>query len=248
MTKSEGGPVSAGPPDLLYVIGPGTSGHEELRHSLRSVAKNLRHGKVWIVGSVPDWVTGITPIPLTPEQDKYRNIRQSVTAAVNDPRLSESFVLMNDDHFVIESCQKYTENGTLLTLPVWHLGRSSEHLEWLRSIGKRGEWMEACTASAEWYGDPLFYENHIPLLFSKQALSADLRAYPNDRPWCPGLAYQSARAGSEGVLGPCVKVTNQPLESKLGTPFLSSVDWSFAKGDVGRYVRSLFPEKCRYEA
>lgn len=240
MSMSDGGPVSAGPPDLLYVIGPGTSGHEELRHSLRSVAKNLRHGKVWIVGSIPEWVRNTVNIPLTPHPEKYFNIRQSVAAALDRSFLSERFVLMNDDHFVVRSIPN--------TLPCWHLGKSSEHLEWLRSIGKRGEWLEACEASAEWYGDPLFYENHIPLLFSKQALSADLSAYPIDRPWAPGLAYQSARAGSEGVLGPCVKVTNQPLESKLGTPFLSSDDRSFRDGEVGRYVRSLFPEKCRYEA
>lgn len=240
MHMSEGGPVSAGPPDLLYVIGPGSSGHEELRHSLRSVAENLRHGKVWIVGTPPDWVRNTINIALPPHPDKYENIRQSMTAAVNHSFLSERFVLMNDDHFVIEHIPG--------DLPVYHLGPASKHLEWLRSIGKTGEWLEACQAAAEWFGDPLFYENHTPLLYSKERLRAVLSAYPDGRPMAPGLLYGAAGAGPEGVLGPCVKVTSGALEKKLGTPFLSSVDWSFAKGEVGRYVRSLFPEKCRYEA
>lgn len=239
--QSEGGPVSAGLPDLVYVVGPGTSGHEELRHSLRSVAKNLPHRHVWIVGSIPDWVTSVKTIPLEPHPEKFENQRQSLTAACNNAEVSESFVLMNDDMFAIEPILNTFD------LPVKHLGRSSEHLKFLASVGKNNDWVDAVTATAEWFGDPNCYECHIPLLFSRERLSAVLSAYPKGRPFAAGEAYEAARAGSEGVLGHCVKVTSQPLADKLGTPFLSSVEWSFAKGEVGRYVRSLFPQKCRYE-
>lgn len=238
MHRSEGRPAETGLPDLLYVVGPESSGHEELRHSLRSVAKNLPHRNVWIIGSIPDWTTNVETIALTPHPEKFPNMRQSVTAGVNHPNMSESFVLMNDDMFVIEPIND---------LPAFHLGPSSKHLEFLASIGKDNDWTQAVTATAEWFGDPNCYECHIPLLFSRDALRAVLSAYPIDRPFHAGEAYEAARAGSEGSLGHCVKVTNQPLAEKLGTPFLSSVDWSFKDGPVGEYVRSLFPEKCEYE-
>lgn len=239
MSMSDGRAVDPALPDLLYVIGPGSSGHEELRHSLRSVAKNLPHRKVWIVGSVPDWTRNVEEINLEPHPEKFPNQRQSLTVAVDQQDLSDNFILMNDDMFVIEPVSD---------LPCFHLGPSSAHLEFLDSVGKDNDWVDAVRATAEWFGDPNCYECHIPLLFSRERLRAVLRAYPKDRPFAAGEVYEAARAGSEGVLGHCVKVTRQPLAEKLGTPFLSSDDRSFAKGEVGRYVRSLFPEKCRYEA
>lgn len=239
MNTSDGRPVRAGLPDLLYVVGPGSSGHEELRHSLRSVAKNLPHRKTWIVGSVPDWVTNVETISLRPHPEKFPNQRQSLTAAVHNPFLAEQFILMNDDMFVIEP--------VVASLPCFHLGFTSTHLSWLASIGKDNDWTQAVAATAEWFGDPNCYECHIPLAFSKKALRAVLSAYPIDRPFAAGEAYEAARAGSEGVLGPDVKVIANNLAEKLGYPFLSSVDRSFATGEVGRYVRSLFPQKCRYE-
>lgn len=236
---SEGAAVRAAAPDLLYVVGPGTSGHEELRYSLRSVTENLRHRKVWISGSIPDWVTSVETIDLDPLPAKYDNIRQSLTCAIERTQLSDEFILMNDDHFVIEHIEG--------ELPAFHLGPTADHLKWLRSVGKRGEWLEACEATHDWLDTRNFYENHTPLLFSKTALSAVLRAYPAHRPVAPGLLYEAARAGKEGVLGPDAKVTNGSLERANGIPFISTVDWSFQTREVGHFIRSLFPRKCRYE-
>lgn len=237
---SEGRPVPAGLPDLLYIVGPGTEGHEELRHSLRSVTVNLPHRRVWIAGSVPDWVTNVERIPLAPLPEKYPNIRQSLTAAVHSFGLSERFVLLNDDHFVIEPTDPSN-------FPVFHLGPTEAHLAWLRSIGKKGEWLEACEATHEWFDTRNFYENHTPLLCSKERLRAVLSAYPLDRPLAPGLLYEAARAGAEGVLGPDAKVTGGDHQRPPDFPFLSTIDWSFKNRDVGRFLRSLFPKKCRYE-
>ena len=47
--------------DLVYVVRDGAN--PELRYSLRSVAVNLPHDRVWIVGHVPAWITGCETVP-----------------------------------------------------------------------------------------------------------------------------------------------------------------------------------------
>lgn len=42
--------------DILYLCRPGEN--LELRYSLRSL-RNVPHGRVWIFGDCPDWVTNV---------------------------------------------------------------------------------------------------------------------------------------------------------------------------------------------
>ena len=88
-------------PDVVYVVRPGDD-NEELRYSLRSVAKNAPHRDVWIVGTVPSWTQNVKGLPLTAADEKFANQRQSLTAAAGEKGISDPFVLFNDDMFVME--------------------------------------------------------------------------------------------------------------------------------------------------
>ena len=233
---SDGGGASAPSPDLpdlLYVVRPGDD-NEELRWSLRSVAQNLPHRKVWIAGHCPEWVTGVIRLELPPLADKFANQRQSLTAAVNQDGLSHTFLLMNDDMFV---CQSVSNRY----VPAHHLGPFWERYDWLVSLGKKNDWMDAIAATAMWSGTEDMYECHTPLPFRKHLLRQVLADYPLNQPFAAGEVYELAGV-EPGVLGIDVK------NNLNDTPFLSSVDHTFAKGEVGQYVRNLFPSKCRYES
>jgi hypothetical protein len=238
MQRSDGRPVSAGLPDLVYIIGPGDD-HDEFRHSLRSVAKNFPHRKVFVAGQVPAFLTGIEGISLAPDSDKYTNMRQSLTAALNHPDIGETFAFMNDDFFVMKPVPQ--------PAPVFHLGPIGEYLAHLASIGKsENDWMRSMRETLEWVGgDPLCYETHIPLVFNTEALRAILGAFPHDRTFTPTGVYQAARAGLEGVLGTDSKVsTGSPDPDSI---YLSSADWSWRKCATGDLVRRTFPQRCEYE-
>lgn len=237
MQPSEGRPVSAGLPDLVYIIGPGDD-HDEFRHSLRSVAKNLPHRKVFVAGQVPAFLTGIEGISLTPDSDKYTNMRQSLTAALNHPDIGPEFVFMNDDFFVMQP--------VTYPIPCYHLGPIRDYLSWLESIGKDNEWMTSMRDTLEWVGgDPLCYETHIPLTFETEALRAVLSAFPHDRTFTPTGVYQAARAGLEGVLGTDSKVsTGSPDPASI---YLSTEEKFWPRCEAGALVRAAFPQKCEYE-
>lgn len=228
---SEGSGTSVPLPDLLYVVRPGDD-NEELRYSLRSVSENLPHRKIYVAGYVPRWLHAVERIELTPLADKFANQRQSLTAAVNHPGLSDTFLLMNDDMFAVRLVPE--------VIPT-HLGPFWERYDWLVSLGKSNDWMDAIRETALWSGTEHMYECHTPLPFRKHLLRQVLADYPQNKPFAAGEVYELAGA-EPGVLGVDVKNVLPPT-----TPFLSSVDRTFAKGEVGRYTRSLFPDRCRYE-
>lgn len=235
-------------PDLVWIVRPGAN--PELRYSIRSFAANLaRFGRIWIVGTVPEWARDIRGLPLAPRQEKFANQRQSVTAVVDQPDLSDTFWLLNDDHFLVEPVDE---------LPVFHGPRTSEYMADLdrKKVSPRNTWRSGVAQTAAWmeqqgFPDPICYELHVPLPYDKARLRDVLDRYPADQRFCYPGVYPIAGAGGEGELGINCKVrgnSRDDLAEKSGGPYLSSNDVSFQDGEIGRHVRAMFPDPCHFEA
>lgn len=238
-------PASPRVPDVVYVVRPGEN--EELRYSLRSLAANLPHGRVFIVGSVEPWLQNVVAVELPPLNDKFANQRQSLEAAVARPDLSDPFILFNDDHFVITPLE---------TVEILHLGPWPEYRdrEMERGTTLANSWWRSVYATAVWMGEQghpsaTSCEAHTPLLFSKARLADVLARYPRDRGFCVGMTYDLTGAGGSGRRGTNVKCeTGRDFRMKLGKePYLSSNDGPWAEGVVATYVKRLFPEPSCYE-
>ena len=235
-------------PDVVYVVRPGDD-NEELRYSLRSVAAHAPHRNVWIVGSVPSWVTGVKTIPLVPVGEKFANQRQSLHAIAAHPGISDPFVLFNDDMFVVEPITEWR---------TWNLDTIEDH--WGGPIGNvdktSNEWLHAVWCTYKWMGEqghpnPLYYENHTPMLYDKAKLADVLTRYPHDRPFVINGTYAITGAGGKGEWGANAKVNVDGdvamAYEALGMPYLSTDDPWFATAPVGVFVRELFPDPCVYE-
>ena len=98
-------------PDIVYVVRAADK-NEELRYSLRSLA-NLPHAKVWIAGYCPSWVQGVGVIPVKSRTHGHQHAKASLRAACEHPEVSDEFVYMNDDFFVMQPLDE---------LPVMHRG------------------------------------------------------------------------------------------------------------------------------
>lgn len=242
-------PRNADAPDLVYVVRPGDD-NEELRYSLRSVAKNAPHRDVWIVGTVPTWVRNVKGLPLDPVDDKFENQRQSLAAAAAQAGLSDPFVLFNDDMFVMEPITRWD---------TWNLDTIEEH--WGGPIGnvdrEDNEWLHAVWCTYKWMGtqghpNPLYYENHTPLLYDKVKLAGVLEQYPADRPFVVNGTYPITGAGGEGEWGANAKLSVEGALTvfaalSMGMPYLSTEDTGFAEGTIGEFIRNHFLEPGPYE-
>ena len=228
--------------DVVYVVRPGDD-NEELRHSLRSVAQNFPHDRVWIFGHAPAWVSDeVHKVELTPRPEKWDNQHQSLSAVVNHPEVSDRFWLFNDDFFIMRRVEDP---------PVFHNGPLAGYVSYLESIGKSdsNSWFAglrlALRTLREWgIEEPLSYETHSPLPWSKADLGRILEAAP--RP-LTSASYYPATGGPVGVLGMDAKAgaAGDPLAA--GHPYLSSADYSWPTSPIGQHVRVSFPEPCRFE-
>jgi hypothetical protein len=240
-----------GPPDVVVPVRLGER-NEELRHALRSVAANLPHGRVWLAGHMPTWVRGCGHVPSPQGGTKHMNTWRSIAAACEDRRVSEEFVLWNDDFYLMRPL-----GGPP---PVLHRGTVREYLEGLPQNVRRSAYHRGLAATAEilirlGVPDPLCYELHVPMPMTKSGLLAARRAA-----LAPGMPPSQALqprtlvgnlSGLGGERAEDVKVCSPhdpPPPPTWDPRFLSSGDASWGRHPALRAVEEAFPEPCRYEA
>lgn len=162
--------------DIFYPLGGGSFwGDNELRYSLRSIEKHLKnYGNIFIIGRKPDWLTNVTFIEyedMTPY--KERNIFTKIVMACEIKEMSERFLFMNDDHFLVDDFDAPT-------FPYYYkcmLERSIERL-------KHGKYKRALVNTFHeltFQGHTTYnFDGHIPIIYEKQKVRA-LKQYPWDR-------------------------------------------------------------------
>src|SRR4051812_2193913 len=92
--------------DVVYPFGKGSLWkNNELRYSLRSLEENCIGVKnVFVIGQNPEFLSD--KVIHVPYQDIYtnksRNIMSKIHWICNDRRVSDNFVMLNDDYFFLQ--------------------------------------------------------------------------------------------------------------------------------------------------
>lgn len=232
--------------DIVYVVRPGES-NEELRYSLRSIAKNMPHKRVIIAGYKPSWVKGVTYIANPQKGNKYENSRGNWRAITKQPDI-KNFILFNDDFFVMQHTPK---------LPVYHAGSLTEMIAYYHSRFPGQAYVNILSRTSvmlERLGVPTkeqkSYALHVPMIMNSQK-RANLREFakivdPEDRTIDMRTLYGNFyRLGGTEMAD--IKISRKEVLPDTSQTFLSTLDASFRDGKVGVYIRNSFPDKCRYE-
>lgn len=91
--------------DVVYILGSGSvADNKEILYSVRSLALNMLDiGKVFVVGEKPPDLPGVIHIPASDyTKIKWKNAYYKTLKACRDERISEEFLLMNDDFFMLK--------------------------------------------------------------------------------------------------------------------------------------------------
>ena len=233
-------PVEATVPDVLYVVRPGDN-NEELRYSLRSVAKNLPHRKVWIAGYKPKWVTGVEYVPRDqPVSLGRRNAHENWRAGLSAEGMVESVVMMNDDFFVMRPVDRVLET-------YWKpMSEVKARSAWSKALIRMGE-----ALVAEGYENPLCYDAHVPMLVDR-ARMLDTLDWAEELTLKVGgdtatpVFIRTAYGNRYGVGGKSESDGKNTDEYSTRT-FISTADRAFRYNDIGRYIRRKFSAACEYE-
>lgn len=223
-------------PDVVYFVKP-SEVNEELRYSLRSL-KNVNHGNIYLIGYKPEWVDEkYIHIPTKQRGNKYENIRENFLALLGSTAISDEFILMNDDFFVMSPTK---------SIPVLRRLKALEYYIGLfKKVDETSEYVTSMQATYDllrsWDLKKLSsYELHTPMIFNKTKLRELFANMPKD------FSVSHVRTlygnyfdiGGERVRD--VKVIRDDQNIPYNTQFLSTIDESFADGAVGTFLRQKF--------
>lgn len=230
--------------DAVYLYGAGIAGDGELRYSLRSLTNLPQVDRVVVAGAHPAWLAGdvLRVVPDTHRPGKHFDTWANLRAAVNDRRVSDEFVLMNDDFFVVDRVD---------VVPVWQRGVLSRWEVRTATQDKRRDHTISMLEKLEIDGR-LSYELHAPMVMHRR-LMADLMARAEDclpsgsePPWKRSLYGNAAHPGV-GELRDDVKIYDFTSVPQAGQEFVSTSDYTWRRGAVGEWLRARFVEPCRHE-
>lgn len=224
-------------PDIVIPCRPGAN--EELRYALRSL-KNLPHRNVWIIGGLPDWVRGVRWFEYPRSTTKYETVSGHIYRACKHPEVSDPFILMNDDFYIMKPVQ---------APPAWHRGTIREAIKEFEAKGIQSTYLKGMrdtlrTLESAGYEDPKSYELHVPMLMRKDhRLAAANMGIGHDvfhyRSAYGAIAELKTRKHGD------VKIYQRNQKIPTGA-FLSSSD------DTFEYLRPIleaaFPDPSPYEA
>jgi hypothetical protein len=158
--------------DFVYICKSGDN--EELRYSIRSVVNSFPNAKIWIVGGKPKWYVG-DYIPVEQVGNKYANAIKNLQALSINPEISDTFVLMNDDFFIIKKIDKIKQfyNGLLSDKinKYIKITGSSLYIKKLMLTNNKLLKLEI--------KNPIDYELHIPMVMEKEKLFNIVNNYPD---------------------------------------------------------------------
>ena len=150
--------------DFVYMCRSGSN--EELKYSIRSVYANAPDPCIWLVGGKPDWYKG-NHIPVAQSGNKHENVRNNLRALCSSDKISNSFILMNDDFFIINkiSSVPYLHGGSLSkkVLSYKDMSPTSKYTKLLVDTENKLREMNI--------NSPLDYAIHVPMPIEKDKLS-----------------------------------------------------------------------------
>jgi hypothetical protein len=226
--------------DYVYICKNGDN--EELRYSIRSVEKHAPEGRVWLVGGKPDWYVG-DYIPRNNSNGKQANAIENLTAVVESNEISETFVLMNDDFFIINPIKE---------IKTYHGGSLIEKIKLRKELSPRSKYNEQLLKTyrllkRRGIEEILDYDIHVPMVMTKSGLASVLELRTQWRSTygnmfsVGGTEVEDVKVYSHGDL----LELSYDIEN-LKYDYLSTDDTSFIKVKEA-LLEDLFKDKSKHE-
>ena len=157
--------------DFVYICRDGEN--EELRYSIRSVLNSFPEAKVWLVGGKPEWYSGHC-VPVEQNSNKYANALKNLKSLCEHPEISDNFVLMNDDFFIIKKINSVDQ---------FYNGLLSDKIDRFTQITGSSMYIKKLITTNKKLIDlgiknPIDYELHTPMPMNKTGLLDVIEKYP----------------------------------------------------------------------
>lgn len=227
-------------PDIVYILGTDSRWrNNEIRYSLRSL-KNIEHGKVFIVGHKPLWLTD-QAIHISAEDEYDNKLKNSLTKqiiAAKDPRIGDRFILMNDDFFIMEPTSIVPMHGGDLKAKMVHHETHGGY--YYRALRLAYDIIRLMGTK-----NPKDYELHVPIMYEKKKfLDLASRIDPSIAGYLMRSIYGNFWKIGGGKTQDVKVYVNWQWN---GGTFLSTDDTVTRRDEFRRWINAKFPEPSIYE-
>lgn len=233
--------------DVVYVLGSGSKWQDnELRYSLRSL-QYVPHRNVVIVGERPEWLQNIIHIKVDDtfaavHGGKFKNVIRKTIAACKDARVSDSFVLMNDDFFFLDYVNeiKPFSNGYLHEMIETYHDPKSQYYNMLLRTSRLLKQHDI--------DRPISYAVHYPIVYEKTKFLQMTEVIDwLEKAYSWRTIYGNLfKIGDVGRLDPKVS-TAEGFEAFNVKDFLSISDNLALDPKFQEWIAGRFPEPSNYE-
>jgi hypothetical protein len=228
--------------DFVYICKDGDN--EELRYSIRSVAESFPDSNIWVVGGKPNWYVG-NYIEVNQIHSKYKNAVENLKKICSSSEISNNFILMNDDFYIIKKINNIeTFHGGYLLNKINLYQKINGNSNYTRKLAATYKRLKALNIN-----DPLDYELHVPMIMEKEKLQEVLknndqflwRSIYGNMFTVGGLEMQDVKVYTTGPL--VLKSYNLDIDNHT---YLSSSDSSF-NIIWKKILKVQFKEKTKFE-
>lgn len=225
--------------DYVYICRSGDN--EELRYSIRSIEENMPKGKIWIIGYKPGWYVG-NFVSVKDSGNKFDNIKKCLAKTADVPEISDKFVLMNDDFFVVSK---------MSSVPILHGGSLKDKVSEYKRLVPSSYYTKLLENTHKrlvrlGIENPIDYDIHTPLIVDKTKIKEitdmpylDRSTYGNVLA-IGGQEFKDVKVYSSG------RMDSRSYDFSTESLFISTEDTSFHK--ILPMLQNLFPNPSSYES
>jgi len=226
--------------DIVYIL-KNDIDTDEILYSVRSVVKNFPYDRIWFYGGKPK---GLEPDRHVEYKQigasKWDRSTDTVRQICSNDEITKDFWLFNDDFFIVEKIddlppmilgtlgrrvQKIYDKHNMNT-------KYSRQLQDTLGVLKRNKY------------DRLDYAVHCPILINRDKGLQTIKKF-SGHPMFRSLYGNHHAIG--GQVTEDFKVFGLDELPREGVAIVSTTDKSWRDGKVGRYIRDMFNEPCKYE-
>jgi len=190
--------------DIVYLLNTKKES-KILPLSIKTVKTNLDYKDIYIAGIKPENIKA-KEIRVIDNGSPFENAVKKLKAVIKDKRVSQDFILMNDDFLIL---QEYKE------IPYYHRGK-------IKDFKPNTYWKKKVKLIEKEFPEGNIFEIHFPVVYNKQKLSETLDRMKANA----GIrTHYCNYHGIEGKYHKDHKVTKkQDLKKHKDAPFLSTTD------------------------
>lgn len=226
--------------DIVYVVKEWPRDSIELRYSLRSL-DNIPHWNVFIVWYKPRRARWVIHIPAEDKWHKFDNVINKYRIICNDDRISNDFILMHDDNFIIKQIDDidYYIRSTL-----------KEHKDIIFKKFWKNKYYISINWAYELFPEWDSFDVHTPIKYNKEKFKYIIDTYWNSKAskrsiYCNYYNIKWTKLIS--WLHDCKITKDSEISVKPSQIFLSSDNFLAYDYQFISILNTLFPRMCKYE-